>query len=147
MIELQANESILHATDSDPVYEEQFMDSYPVTTETLLDVHFTTARDWESEETEDGGFTINTKPDPNLHIHQSETGHIVALVVPTAEPLIFAAFHVAHDDLGGFIERVVRSIEEDFDGIESRTVKHATSEYDEYRENIDAVMESLPTGA
>lgn len=144
MLELKVNESQLLGGDADPVAEPEFESNFPVDSDVLFDVQFTTGIRWEPEMEDGEPQTIRVQPDPNLHVYEAKVGHIVALAVAVPDPVVFAAFHVSHDDLDGFIERVVAAIDADYDGIGNVTNVHAAAEYEYLREHISETIAELP---
>ncbi len=143
MLELEAGESLLLASDDDPQFAQDFIQNHPISDNAVFEAHFSTGRRWEPEKTESGGETIRVKPDPNLLVFDADSGAIVVLAVSMPNPLIFSAFHINHDDLEGFIERIVRSVDEDYEGIEEANVKHSTLTTEDLRTTISDTVEEI----
>lgn len=130
MITLRAGEAILlHPEEDEPTFLREFMedrDYGPV----MLDLHYRTGENWESEETEDGGFTVRTKPDPNVHVRTDGEDHIVMLVVSMPDPMVWGVFRLGRDvDIGQFLARMTESLDESFDGIYGIDVETASGLY------------------
>ena len=144
-LQLASDEANALLTGSDdPQFIEEFFADRNVS-DVQLDAHFVVGRTWEPEETDDGGMTVRTKPHPNVRVFErrDDGGHIVVLCV-RGPGIVISAFEL-HGGLHGFLEKLVRSIDEDYDGIEEVQFDHMTEDYETHANTINgAVSEVLP---
>jgi len=119
----------------------EFEEAHHLATERLFDVHFSTGREWESEETEDGGFTIRTTPDPNVVVYPN--GVVALLIQPNMVVRVFELKSPTIEKINGFVLRLVGSIEESYDGIESATLKHTDPGYGGLAERVESLVSTF----
>lgn len=114
---LKSGEAQFFGDGESPMFASDFTEGRLTDPTEVLSVRFSTGREWESEETEDGGHTIRTKPDPRLLVYDTRDGRVYALAADTPDPMVYVALRVSHDNHISFVERVVSSIEDGYDGI------------------------------
>lgn len=114
---LKSGEAQFFGDDEDPMFASEFAQERLTDATEVFTVAFETGREWESEETDDGGFTIRTKPDPKLLVYDTAGGKVFAIAANTLDPMVYVAIRASHTNHIGLVERLVESIDDGYDGI------------------------------
>lgn len=144
-IDNDTTETLIRQAD-DAMLVEDFESEYGVTTaDVVFDAHVSTGRDWESQETDDGGHTVRSTPDPNVVVYHEGVDSDTALVALRAGPVVVYAFRTSLAT--SLVEKLIADLE-GWDGIEHVRVEHVADGYDSLvasaRDGFDG---AVPDGA
>lgn len=145
-LNLESEESTLLENDDDPMWKSDFENELLPNPTEVFTVAFKTGREWESEETDDGGFTIRTKVDPRIVVYDTDDGFVYAIAADSPNPIVFAAVLSTHDLHNGAVERFVESVEDGYDGIVRITDIDAADGYGHLTEVVTETAHRLVPG-
>lgn len=129
--------------DDEPMWAGDFVSDRLSSPAEVFSVSFVTGREWESEETDGGGFTIRTKPDPRLTVYDTDNGMVFAMAASTPEPMVYSAILASHTRQQTLVERIVEGFEEGYDGIEQIADIRAVEGYEHFADAARAATDRV----
>lgn len=143
-LQLEPEEAVLlNNGDDEPMWQSDFTEERLSDPTEVFTVSFETGREWESEETEDGGFTIRTKPDPRMTVYDTDDGMVYAFAAATGDPMVYMAVLVSHDQHISAVERFVESLDDGYEGIVKITDIEAIDGYEHLADAAKSATDRL----
>jgi len=137
--------AVLLGEDDDPTFLSDFAAEQMFTDDPVLSVTFTTGRDWESKEGDDGGMTVRTKPDPMLQVFDPGVAYILTLSVPAPDPMVWRAYEIPDADPRLVAAALVPSLDRGHEGIESVANIEADDDFEGAARTIEHIVDGLKT--
>ena len=146
-VTIHNDERVLLGPGEGPMMESELREEHDWYDEPAFAATYSTGREWESEETEDGVVTMRTTPDPTLHVYLDDDAAYVALLVENIDDIVMRLIAVPGASVMDFVARMTTAIEAGYDGIEGVEVARADGQMAQLGDQLQAQVEDILAAA
>jgi hypothetical protein len=142
-VTIHSDERVLLGPDEGPVLASELREEHGWYDEPAFVAAYSTGREWEAEETDDGFVTVRTTPDPTLHVYLDDDAAYVALLVENRDDIVMRLFEVPGTSVMDFVARMTTAIDEGYDGIGNVEVAVADGQMTQLGDRLRGQVEDI----